>query len=340
MGTHSLNALKQCRKYFPFGNKDLLHYFPSHMAKGMNQLQGRLKDIDCIIEVHDARVPFCGRNPYFTDHLMVRPHIMLLNKVDLADLRYRKYIEAELKEQSPSLQRVLYTNCKEQTNHVIKKKLIPTVLELLKDTPRYHREDAEDYNLMVIGIPNVGKSSFINALRRTHLKKGGRATQVGAKAGITRSVLEKIKVSEAPKVYLFDSPGILAPNIPDMDVGMKLALCGSLQDHMVGEEMIADYMLFWMNKHEHFKYVREFNLDEPTDDIQHLLFQVAKERNIAQKRRSPSGGYVYKPNFNAAAQVVLRMFRNGGLGKVNLDQDKLKKYKMSHENVNSKENIT
>lgn len=314
-----VESVKRFRETFQHVGKDVLNYFPGHMAKGLKQMQNTLKRVDCIVEVHDARIPFSGRNPRFQDSLMVRPHLLILNKMDLANMGHHKRIEAAIK--ADGVQNVFYTCCREDLDQTIKFKLLPAVIEMIESVDRYNRAEEEDFNVLIIGIPNVGKSSLINALRRMHLKKGGKATPVGARPGVTRSVMEKIKVSDKPKVYVFDTPGIMVPNIPNMEVGMKLALCATLKDHLVGVETVADYMLFWLNKHSHFKYVKHFGMNEPTDDIYLLLTHVAKENNLILKTRSMSGGYVFRPHFSRAAELVLRDFRSGCLGKVNLDED-------------------
>jgi len=175
--------------------------------------------------------------------------------------------------------------------------------------------------VLVIGIPNVGKSSLINALRRVHTNRGGKATPVGATPGVTRSVMEKIRVCEKPLVFVFDTPGIMQPEISDMEVAMKLVLCATLKDHQIGVQTVADYMLYLLNKCQHFKYVEYYGLDEPTDDILYLLTYIAKQHNLVQRKNSTSGGYVFQPDFTRAAQIILKDFRECRLGKVNLDKD-------------------
>lgn len=314
-------AIKGLRKQFAFATKDVTHYFPGHMAKGMNQMQRKLKHVDCIIEVHDARIPFSGRNARFEEALLIRPHLLILNKMDLTNLKYRQRVEEKIREEQ-NIKNILYTNCKEDLNRTVKHKILPTVMKMIDEAPRYHRVEERDYNLLIIGVPNVGKSSLINALRRTNLKKG-KATPVGGVAGITRSVLEKIRVCDHPRTYVFDTPGILNPMVDSVDVGMKLALCANLKDSLVGEDMIVDYMLHWLNVHQEFGYVQYYGLTEPTDVLYEFLTHIAKTRNMIMKVRGTTGGYIYKPNFTQVAQLVLRDFRSGLLGKFNLDMDLL-----------------
>lgn len=322
VGAFSNKGSNVFRETFQHSTKDVTHYFPGHMAKGLKQIRRKLQKVDCIVEVHDARVPISGRNPRFQETLnLVRPHLYVLNKMDIADADTNEAVRSTLM-QDHGVKDVLFVSCKRGSS--IKHKLLDAVMKIIEPSSRFHRTEASDYNVLIIGIPNVGKSSIINALRQTHLGKAGKATRVGALPGITRSVLEKIKISESPKVYVYDTPGIMLPHIPDMDVGMKLAMCATLKDHLVGIVTIADYMLFWLNTHAQFQYVQFYGLSEPVDDIHYFLTHIAKQRSLVLKLRSPNGGHVFRPNFNHAAEIVLHDFRAGRLGQFNLDIDLLR----------------
>jgi len=177
---------------------------------------------------------------------------------------------------------------------------------------------------MIIGIPNVGKSSVINRLRNYHLKQKS-ASAVGAVPGITKSVLEKIKVSDNPCIYLFDSPGIMEPDITSIEAGLKLALCRTLKENVVSVELVSDYLLYWLNKHKNFSYVKYLNLKEPTDDIRYLLVHIAKEHNKVKKIYDPTGSsYVYVPDIELCSLHFLQAFRKGIFGGVLLDMDYLR----------------
>lgn len=310
------------RETFQHSSKDVTHYFPSHMAKGLTQIRQKLQQVDCVVEVHDARIPISGRNPRFQETLnLVRPHLLVMNKMDIADVHTNDAVKTTLM-QNHGVNDVLFISCKQKNS--VKHKLLDAIMNVIEPSNRFHRTEADHYNILIIGIPNVGKSSIINTLRQMHLGKGGKAAPVGAIPGITRSVMEKIKISELPKVYIFDTPGIMMPHIPDMDVGMKLAMCATLKDHLVGTVTVADYMLFWLNRHADFQYVKFYELPEPIDDVYYFLTHIAKQRNLVKRLRSPNGGYVFRPNFLHAAEVVLRDFRAGLLGQFNLDIDLLK----------------
>ncbi|XP_076307969.1 mitochondrial GTPase 1-like isoform X2 [Tachypleus tridentatus] len=318
MASKISSIVPKFRESYTVANKDLSKWFPGHMYKGMKQMQQKLKMVDCILEVHDARIPFSGRNPNFY-HLLtaVKPHILVLNKVDLADVTSQKQIEQSLKQQG--INQIIFTNCKDQKDRGLKK-VLPTVTDLVTNSERYNRTESKEFHLMAIGVPNVGKSSLINMLRNLHLKKG-KASRVGALAGITRSVLERIKISEDPPIYLLDTPGILAPNIKNVEVGLRLALCATVRDHLIGEDLIADYLLYWLNKHQNFSYVQYLGIEEPSDDIRLVLLKTALNLGKTVKVLSSEGSWVQMPNLQAASSHFIKGFRQGKFGRVLLDNE-------------------
>lgn len=313
-----LNASSKFRTVFDFGERQVAHWFPGHMAKGLKQMRASLRKVDCIIEIHDARIPFSGRNPLFQENLDVRPHLLILNKMDLADTSDKMSILKQL--ERDGVKNVLLTDCLKQRDTSVKK-IIPLVTDLIENAPRFHREENRSYCLMVIGVPNVGKSSLINAIRRTNLKKG-KASRVGGEPGITKAVLTKIQVCERPVIHLLDTPGVLPPKIENIETGMKLALCGTILDHLVGEDIIADYLLFSLNRLQRFGYVERYDLETPSDDIQHVLKCIAVKLGKTQRVKAITGVgdiTVRMPNYTAAAYDFIRAFRKGELGKVMLD---------------------
>uniref|UniRef100_F7E6F2 Mitochondrial GTPase 1 n=1 Tax=Xenopus tropicalis TaxID=8364 RepID=F7E6F2_XENTR len=299
------------RTSFDFGEREVAHWFPGHMAKGLKQMKTKLKNLDCIVEVHDARISFI-----ISDSLGMKPHLLILNKMDLADLTQKKRILAQLKQQGVG--NVIFTDCVKDQNI---KHVVPVISELVGCSQRFHREENTETCIMVIGVPNVGKSSLINALRRMHLRKG-KASRVGAEPGITRSVLTKIQVSESPLIFLFDTPGVLSPRIESVETGMKLALCGTILDHLVGEDIMADYLLYILNQQMQHRYVEHYGLEKPCADIETLLKRIALKLGKTQKVKAITGVgdvNITVPNYNAAAYDFIRTFRRGQLGVVMLD---------------------
>ncbi|CAG09386.1 unnamed protein product [Tetraodon nigroviridis] len=289
----------------------------------LKQMRASLKSVDCIIEIHDARIsfpyiPLSGRNPVFQETLDVRPHLLILNKKDLADVSDKQNLLKTLAKKG--VKNVLFTDCLKQRDESVQQ-LVPTVVEMIKSSPRFARSENTSYCLMVIGVPNVGKSSLINSLRRTYLKKG-RASRVGGEPGITKAVLTKIQVCDRPIVHLLDTPGVLPPRIESVETGMKLALCGTILDHLVGEDVIADYLLYSLNRLGKFSYVEKYDLEQPSDDIQFVLKRIAVKLGKTQRVKAITGVgnvTVVVPNYTAAAYDFIRAFRKGELGQVVLD---------------------
>ena len=321
---------KMFRTKFKLPDKNIVKWFPGHMQTGLLQMQAKLKKIDCIIEIHDARIPLSGRNTRLRDFIKLRPHILLLNKVDLTNFdsnpESRNEVETRLKQDG--VDNVFFTTFHDNIKNgsFLHSEILPLSKELIQSRPRYHREGADDFNLLVVGVPNVGKSTFINALRNNQMHRKGKATTVGAKAGVTRSVLNKIKVGINPTVYIIDTPGILSPKVSTLEAGMRLAACACVPDHIVGEVNVADYILFWMNSRENFQYVEHFGLSDASDNILDILARIAIDNKMISKVRSVvTNEYVYRPDNVSAARLLISAFRNGKLGQFVLDDDLLKK---------------
>ena len=212
-------------KTYQFQKNKAINWFPGHMVKGLRQMQHTLIKTDCVIEVHDARIPLSGRNITFKNGVTGnRPHILVLNKQDLAfgslkdtkenskSILQRKLdIKNKIMSKEPELSDVMFCSCSDLNSGV--KLILPRAIDLIKSSDRYHRDSRPDSNIMIIGIPNVGKSTLINHIRRGNLRVKNNALRVGNKPGVTRALENKVKVSEEPLVYLLDTPGIMMPNI-------------------------------------------------------------------------------------------------------------------------------
>ncbi|XP_033324417.2 mitochondrial GTPase 1 isoform X1 [Megalopta genalis] len=314
------NVIPMFRDSFRIVDKDVLKWFPGHMGKGIKQMQKELKNVDCIIEIHDARIPLSGHYADFTNTLTgIKPHIFVLNKVDLADMRYKESLIAELK--NKGLVNVLFTNIKYEHCEGVKQ-LLPLAQRLIKESDRYNRAEEKSYAMMIIGVPNVGKSSLINRLRSNNLFKS-KAVKVGGVAGVTRSVSTRVKILTNPDIYILDTPGILTPKINDIHCGLKLALVGCMQDHLVGPDILADYLLFWINKNKRFEYINKLGLPNPCDDIMYVLTFIAAKQRKTIKVKNYDGSSIVKPDLRYAAEYFLSLFRKGDLGKYCLDEDLL-----------------
>ncbi|KAH7728903.1 Protein Y67D2.4 a [Aphelenchoides avenae] len=220
-----------------------------HMGVQMEKMQGKLRSVDLIVEVHDARIALTGRNPVFDERLYaVRPHILVMNKMDLIDLdKYKKPIENHYR--AKGVKTIIWTDCKRAVRKALKD-LQDTMLENLQNERRFNRAVKTEYQVMVVGVPNVGKSSLINALRARNLgpERSNNAVEEGARPGVTVRVQNRVRVHDKPPIYVLDTPGILDPTTRDIHDHMRLALCDLILESSTKPFYVADYLLFWLNR--------------------------------------------------------------------------------------------
>lgn len=318
-----VDSTLKVRSRFILPNSTSIQWFPGHMKKGIDQIQSSLRNIDAVMEVHDARIPFSGRNSQLRQIIQIRPHILILNKCDLADLARKKEIVEKIKEEG--VNNIQFSTCvsRQITKH-IKRDIVPMLLKDVEKRGRFRTDIMNRYNILVMGVPNVGKSTLLNKLMQTYTTKR-KCAPVGAMPGVTRSVMNKVRVNFDPEMYVVDTPGILNPRIPNIDAGMRLALCDCIPNHLLGQELIVDYLLYWFNKHENFSYVDHFELPKPTDDVMELLSTVAIKQKFVLPHRDESNslGNKYRLNFDKTASFIIKEFQLGNLGKVMLDDDHL-----------------
>uniref|UniRef100_A0A8C3W6D4 G domain-containing protein n=1 Tax=Catagonus wagneri TaxID=51154 RepID=A0A8C3W6D4_9CETA len=303
-------ALGPFRESFPLGGRDVAS---SSCLPGLRKMQNSLKRVDCILEVSFGGCDIAFVLFWLQETLGLKPHSLVLNKMDVADLKEQQKIIRHL--EGEGLKNGIFTNCVKDENI---KQVSPKVTELIGSSYCYHRGEVggSGYGHRV---PNVGKSSLINSLRRQHLRKG-KATKVGLPDHPLCP-----QVCERPPVFLLDTPGVLAPQIQSVETGLKLALCGTVLDHLVGEETLADYLLYTLNRHQLLGYMQHYGLGQACDDIASVLKRVAvRLRTQKVKVLTGTGAvHVVQPNYPAATRDFLRAFHSGLLGPVMLDRDVL-----------------
>ncbi|KAI6240698.1 G domain-containing protein [Aphelenchoides fujianensis] len=271
-------------------------WYPKHMSVQFTRMEHRLKSMDLIVEVHDSRIALTGRNPEFQSRLYaIRPHILVLNKVDLIDKKkYCEPVEAHYRQLG--VKHILWTDCKSGRAKALRE-LQAMML------------DCTEYMIMVTGIPNVGKSSLINSIRTVNLGKEKQATAVGARPGVTVRLQNRVKILDKPAVYILDTPGVLNPFASHASLNLE---------HM------ADYLLYWLNKAQDYSYLRALRLSgPPTDDLQQLLLAICESRDLRVQTQVPGQGRVERWNFEAAVEIFLGVFTRGKLADCFLDRDVL-----------------
>ncbi|CZR62944.1 probable mitochondrial GTPase 1 [Phialocephala subalpina] len=284
-------------------------YFLGHHASGLSKMKTMLSSIDLIIECRDYRVPLTSRNPLFEESLAGRERVVVYTKRDLgskdrpADRRREEIIRQW---HAPST--TLFTDHKSKRD-------VKTVLNLCKQ----HNEERQSllgYRILVVGMPNVGKSSLLNALRMAGVHKA-KAAFTGAQPGVTRKIASGVKIVERNEekglegVYLVDTPGVFVPFVPDAEAMMKLALVGSVKDTIIAPITLCDYLLYHINKQQGGEtFYKEYC--GPTNDVVELLEAVCKKTG-----RLGKGGV---PDTDAAALWIIQRWRQGNLGHFILDE--------------------
>ena len=267
----------------------------------MQSIEKSMKNVDWIIELRDARAPISSANPWLNDHVHAKNKILVLNKSDLTDPKVTQ--EWRLKLNSDKMSTLAL-------NAVCQNSVQP-VLRLLEDRYRMNNFAPDrKIQVMVVGMPNVGKSTFINSLRHISTGLGGKPAVIGPRAGVTRH-LQTIRLLKSAPVYLCDTPGIFVPKIDDFERGLKLACIGLVNDQVLDLFLVNDFLLYSLNKNEEFNYTKVYKLDQPENDAKKLFIHIC---NLFDWRLSNG-----KLDGRRACEHFLKKFRKGELGKITFD---------------------
>lgn len=296
--------------------KKTINWHPGHMYSGMQAIIGKLATTDAVVEVHDARIPLIGRNREFKQHLgLIKPRILVLNKSDLADLSHWNEIQERLAAQGDN--EVLLTDLTgSQFGHQSRgyDTLLQRLMELIRRSDRYNRANADHFKIMIVGIPNVGKSTLINRLRQYHLGRGGEPATVGQQAGVTKHVENRIKICSRPLVYSVDTPGVLqSSQTKNKDQAMRLALCSNINDRIIPVEPVADYLLRYLNNCDNDSYIEDFCLDKPAKSLDELYKGALNQPEFREENCLTKG---YRPRVDKICWALIKNFRRGLYGKV------------------------
>lgn len=277
-----------------------------HMVKTLNEIKQDLKLIDIVCVILDARVPYVSNNKSLYDIIKQKSVIMVFNKSDLADVT--KLEEAEKKYKNEGCYTV-------RTNSVTGDgipELLKTIRELgsrIKNknkTSSMYSKMKNVYRVMVVGIPNVGKSSLINKLG------GKNSAKVGNKPGVTKS---KQWIRPAKDIEIMDTAGVLWPDLNENLSGVKLAITGNIKDEVIDSELIAFDLIDMLKLNpKYMVYLQaRFNLEDECEalSVSEILEKIGESRGILQK-----GGVV---DVEKTARILLDEFRSGKIGKISLE---------------------
>lgn len=273
-------------------------WYPGHMTKAKRQMQEDIKLIDLVIELVDARIPLSSRNPDIDDLGRQKARLILMNKADLADEKQNQAwasyfrekgffvvkLDARTKAGMKTISTVIMDACKEKIERDRKRGI--------KNRP---------VRAMVVGIPNVGKSTFINTYA------GKACAKTGNKPGVTKGK-QWIRLNR--NVELLDTPGILWPKFEDQRVGLNLALIGSIKDEILNIDELSIELIAILQKKYPGLLAQRYEVSEEQTPVE-ILEEIAKNRNCVKK-----GGEL---DYSKAAALVIDEFRNGRLGKITLE---------------------
>ncbi|HCC03694.1 MAG TPA: ribosome biogenesis GTPase YlqF [Clostridiales bacterium] len=297
-------------------NKTNINWYPGHMAKTRKEIIEDLKLIDVVIELLDSRIPLSSRNPDITEITKNKDRIIVLNKSDLSDKKENDKWIKYFKENG-----LIAIECDSNSGRGIN--------EVLRAIEKLKEKELQEYaskgrtgrkiRAMILGIPNVGKSSFINRVSKTN------RLEVGNKPGVTKKK-QWIRINE--KIELLDTPGVLWPKFDNEKVALNLAYTGSIKDEILPQIEIAYQLLKYLlenyksNISERYKlsidYIDEIlNQNQPENfNIYEIMQEIGKKRGAIV-----SGGQV---DDEKVARIILDDFRSGKLGKITLERSDVK----------------
>lgn len=273
-------------------------WYPGHMTKAKRMMQENIKLIDLVIELVDARIPMSSRNPDIDELGKNKARLILLNKSDLAEEKQNDAWAVFFKEKGYSVVKV---NSKKGGGI---KSIQGVIQEACKEKIERDRKRGilnRPVRAMVVGIPNVGKSTFINALA------GKACTKTGNKPGVTKGK-QWIRLNK--NVELLDTPGILWPKFEDQTVGLRLAMVGSIKDEILNTEELATEMIQFMKINYRGVLAEKYDIIE-SDNPYQSLSDIAKSRHCLLKGN--------ELDTEKAAILLIDDFRSGRLGRITLE---------------------
>jgi ribosome biogenesis GTPase A len=280
-----------------------IQWFPGHMAKARRQVTEKLTLVDIVFELLDSRIPLSSRNPMIDEITQHKPRLVLLNKADMADPEITREWVAYFAEKGI---KALPINSHAGEG-------MQTIVSAAKDIlqEKFDRMRAKGVikpraiRAMIVGIPNVGKSTLINRLAKKNIAKTGNTP------GVTKAQ-QWIKVGK--ELELLDTPGILWPKFEDQEVGLKLAVTGAIKDTILNLEQLAVYSLRVLEKRYPDRLEVRYKLREIPDDLVELYETIGKFRGCLA-----GGGLV---DYDKVSELVVREIRSEKFGRISLESPK------------------
>lgn len=277
-----------------------IQWFPGHMTKTRRMIEENLKMVDAVVEIVDGRIPEASRNPIINELVKDKPRILVLNKIDYADDNVTKKWQEYYMKQGYS---VLQCDCKSGKGI---NKFLPLLKNLLAELLEKRRAKGmigKALRIMVLGIPNVGKSSFINRLANS------RKTKVEDRPGVTRG---KQWVTIDKEVELLDMPGILWPKFEDKEVALKLAVTGAIKDDVLDVTELAMHLASLLRENYSQQLKLRYKIENDEVEPFEILVEIARVRGMLVSRG--------EPDIERAAVSLIDEYRSGKIGKISLER--------------------
>ena len=276
-----------------------IQWFPGHMAKARRQVTEKLKLVDIIFELVDARLPLSSRNPMIDEIINQKPRLVILNKEDMADPAMTKEWIAYFKERG-----IQSVSVNSQAGNGLDKivKAAETILKEKFDRMRARGMKPRAMRAMIVGIPNVGKSTLINRIAKKNIAKTGNMP------GVTKA---QQWIKTAKNLELLDTPGILWPKFEDPEIGFKLALTGAIKDAILNLQDVAIWGLHFLESRYPSRLEERYGYKELPEDMAAVFEQIGERRGCLS-----SGGGV---DYDKVTDIIIRDVRTMQFGRLTFD---------------------
>ena len=276
---------------------DNINWYPGHMKKTRELIRENLKMVDAVIEVIDARIPISSRNPIIDELVKDKPRIIVLNKSDLADEQASSRWMEHFREQG---NKALVMNCVSGAGS----KELFRILSNMEAEKNKDKTRQKPYRMMIVGVPNVGKSSLINRMT------GKKSTQTGDRPGVTKGK-QWLRLQNG--MQLLDTPGILWPKFEEPRAGLNLAFCGSIKDEILDVPTLAMELIGVLMDSYSQLLMERYKLDEVGETPLETMDAMAVKRGCILPGK--------RIDYERIGKLTLDEFRGGKIGRITLEQE-------------------